>query len=145
MQCNLLWGWNNLFSVSQYKVCLLSNVSCPVVLDFRDLWICVCAVSLCLLTGRMPLPTWCLQGEWKQVRKRVNFYMCFSVPLSCPLVLCNRIHATQQPEVSVINRVHVTWTRQRFEQVVCAWLSVPLRIWVLSKNHWQVPSNSKNV
>lgn len=78
-------------------------------------------------------------------RRKADFFMCFSVPLSCPLVLCNHIRAKWQPEVSVINRVHVTRTRQQFEQAAYTWLSVPHHISVLSKNHWHVPSNSKNV
>lgn len=91
------------------------------------------AVTLSHLMWGWLLFAWCLEGGQKQVRKGVHLYMCFLVPLSCTLVLCNHIHATWQPEVSVINCVHVTRTRQQLEQVVCAWLSVPCHISALSK------------
>lgn len=133
------------FKQSMKCVSLCLNVSC---MFFRDPlkyngW--NSAVTLCHLIRGWLLFAWCLEGGQKQVRKGVHLYMCFLVPLSCPLVLCNHIQAMWQPEVSVINRVHVTRTRQQLEQVVCAWLSVPCHISALSKNHWHVPSNSKNV
>ena len=74
------------------------------------------------------------KGGQKHVRDdRLNFSMCFSVPLSCPLVLCNHINMRWQPEVSVINCVHVTRTKQQYEHVACSWLSVPHHISVCQK------------
>lgn len=72
-------------------------------------------LSHCQLTGMMNFSTWHLRGGQKQVRdERLHYYTCFSVPLSCPLVLYNHIHVSWQPEVSVINSMHVTRTRQQF-------------------------------
>lgn len=86
-----------------------------------------------------------LEGN-KQVREeRQTGLLCFPVPLCCPLVLCNHVRASWHPEVSVINGVHVTPPWRPSEQVVRVCSSVPRHISVLSKNHWHVPSNSKNV
>lgn len=124
--------------ISHSGICLMYFMLC--VLPFRDPlkygdW--GHGAFGCHLTGRRLFSTQLIKGRQKQVREeRLNFSLCFSVPLSCPLVLCNHINVKWQLDVSVINRVHVTRTRQQFEQVACMWLSVPHHISVCHKNHW---------
>lgn len=90
------------------------------------------AASVSFSSDRKDAVPYLMCSKRTKTSEKGNFLICFSVPLSCPLVVFNRICAVWQLEV-LINRAHVTPTRQQFEQVACTWLNVPRHISVLSK------------